>query len=474
MFKELKAFLAFMRPAFSRRATYGWFVIVFVGFLVRSDTFGVSSIIRALMLTPESYSCLLHFFHSTAWNVRGLMTAWWKWLLLRDIAYRFGDRLVLVGDHTKTPKDGRKMPAVTTLHQNSETSAKPSFFRGHHWGCIGMLVRAGEKFFATPLWANIQEGLGKVADSKDAKQSKTIRIVNMAQQVARVMGHPAYLVLDAYFSVGPVFQAAGRELCGCENLLHILTRAKKNVVAYLPPPSGKKRKRGRPRKYGKKLQLMKLFDSKAKAYRFRKAEARLYDRRERIGYLTLDLLWKPTKGMLRFIMVESSRGRMVLISSDLKLDPIAAVEMYCRRVTIETLFDTLKNTMGAMGYHFWSQYLSPASRRPQKNTSKQQSSSNPIQTQNTLAAIEKFVNVQLLVLGMLQLIAKAYPAQVKAKANCWLRTITANVPSEFVTRTALTKIIKNNLYSFGKDWITQLIRQKQKYQKNKGLYKDVA
>jgi hypothetical protein len=474
MFKELNAFLAFMRPAFSRRATYHWFVIVFVGFLVRSDTFGVSSIVRALMLTPQSYTCLLHFFHSTAWNVNGLMAAWWKWLLLWDVACRFGDRLVLVGDHTKTPKDGRKMPAVTTLHQNSETSSKPSFFRGHHWGCIGMLVRAGDRFFATPLWANIQEGLGKIAENKDAQQSKTIRIVNMAQQVARMMGHPAYLVLDAYFAVGPVFKVAARELCSGVNLVHILTRAKKNVVAYIPAPSGKKRKHGRPRKYGKKLKLMKLFDSQAQAYKFRKAEALVYNQQERIGYLTLDLLWKPTKGMLRFILVESSRGRMVLISSDLKLNPVTAVEMYCHRVTIETLFDTLKNNLGAMGYHFWSQYLRPASRRPKKNAQQHQSSSNPVQTRNTLAAIEKFVNVQLLVLGMLQLIAKAYPAQVKAKASCWLRTVTANTPSEFVTRTALTKTIRINLYSFGKDWITQLIRQKQNSPKNKGLYKDVA
>ena len=53
-----------------------------------------------------------------------------------------------------------------------------------------------------------------------------------------------------------------------------------------------------------------------------------------------------------------------------------------------------------------------------------------MQTQNTLAAIEKFVNVQLLVLGMLQLIAK--------------------------------------------DWITQLIRQKQKSRKNKGIDKKAA
>jgi len=474
MHEELRRFLAYMKSAFSRQATHGWFVIVFVGFLVRTDTFGVSSIVRVLMLAPENYTCLLQFFHSTAWTVESVMTAWWDWLAARDVAYRQGGRLVLVGDHTKTPKDGRKMPAVTTLHQNSETSAKPTFFRGHHWGCIGMLVQACDKFFAIGLWANIQEGLGKIANTKDAKQPKTIRIVHMAQQATRAMGEKAYLVLDAYFAVGPVFQAAAEKCESDSHLVHVLTRAKKNVVAYLPAMSPKKRKRGRPRKYGKKLKLMKLFDSKAKAYQFQTARVMVYDRPERVRYLGLNLLWKPTKGMLRFILVESSRGRMILISSDPKLASRTAIELYCRRVTIETMFDTLKNTLGAMAYHFWSQYLDPASRRPKKNDQPNRYSEDINKTRNTLAAIEKFVNVQLLVLGMLQLIAKAYPAQVKAKANCWLRTVSTNTPSEFVTRIALSIIIKSNLYSFGKDWITQLIRQKQNSPLNTGGYEDAA
>ena len=165
---------------------------------------------------------------------------------------------------------------------------------------------------------------------------------------------------------------------------------------------------------------------------------------------------------------------MILISSDLMLDPIAAIELYCRRVTIETLFDTLKNTLGGMGYHFWSQYLNPASRRPKKNARQRQGSSNVVQTRNTLAAIEKFVNVLLLVLGMLQLTAKAYPTRVKAKASCWLRTVTSSTPSEFVTRTALIKTVKSNLYGLGKDWITQSIRRKQKSPKNRGACKNAA
>ena len=64
--------------------------------------------------------------------------------------------------------------------------------------------------------------------------------------------------------------------------------------------------------------------------------------------------------------------------------------------------------------------------------------------------------------------------KIKSKANCWLRTVTANTPSEFVTRTALAKVLKKNLYDFAKDWITQLIRQKQKPCNNKGVDEKVA
>ncbi len=475
MLEELKRFLVFMRPAFSRRATYYWFVVVFVGFILRTDHFGVSSIIRALTLAPESYTCLLHFFHSPAWDVEGIMSIWWQWLVKKNVAHCINDRLVLVGDHTKTPKDGRKMPAVSTLHQDSETGSKPSYFRGHHWGCIGILVRTCDKYFAVPLWANIQEGLTALAGSDEKRHlPKTVQIVEMARRTALAMKKESYLVLDAYFSVGPVFLAAAERLNGVSNFVHILTRAKKNIVAYGKPPKKDPRKRGPAKKYGKKLKLMTLFDSKAKCYTFQTIEADIYGHGENIRFLVLDLLWKPVKGMLRFILVETSRGRIILITSDFNLDAVIAIQLYCRRVTIETMFDTLKNTLGAMAYHFWSQYMARASRKPKKNKVRKQESSNLAKTNNTLYAIEKFVNVQLLVLGTLQLIAKQFPAQVKNKANCWLRTVSSNTPSEFVTRTALANILRNNLYGFGKDWITLLIQRNQKESKHNGSTKKVA
>jgi hypothetical protein len=456
MQEELNRLLRAMRPAFSRQATYGWFVLVCVGFLLRQDDFGVSSLVRALALPAVAYHGLLHFFHSSAWSVADLMPLWWRWLAQLKLAYRRNDRIVLAGDHTKTPKDGRRMPAVATLHQDSETASKPSFFRGHHWGAVALVIQARAKFFAAPLWASIHEGTEAIAESKPPP--KTVRLVHMAQRAARAMGSAAYLVLDAYFAVGPVFTTAAQERLGARPLVQILTRAKKTFVAHPPVIAPAKKKRGRPRRYGEKLKLMQIFDAPASA--FQAAEANVYGRTETIRYLVLDLFWRPIKGLVRFIFVESSRGRMILMSSDLNLAPVVAVELFCRRVSIETMFDFLKNLLGGLAYHFWSRYLEPASRRPKKNSAPQ-ASSRPAQTRITLAAIEKFVNLQFLVLGTLQIIAARFPAEVVRQSHCWLRTVSSQTPSEFVTRLALSQMLRANLSALRPDWITQLIRRAQ-------------
>jgi len=472
MLQYLIQFLAAMRPAFRREAAYAWFVVVFVGLVVRTDNLGVTSIVRALALGPECYTSLLNFFRSSAWQAGGLMQRWWAWLMQHELHCRANGRLVLLGDHTKTPKDGRKIPAVTTLHQDSETASKPTFFRGHHWGCVALLLESAGKCFAAPLEARIHEGLELFEESDGKPLPKTVRIVQMARQVVEHVGETAYLVLDAYFAVGSVLMTAAEELNGIGNPIHILTRAKKNAVAYLHAPKKSKGKHGPQKQYGKKLKLMKLFNSRP--HQFQTAEVTLYGKHEVIHYLVLNLLWKPVQGEVRFILVQSSRGRIVLMSSDLELDPLLAVELYSRRVTIEVLFDTLKNTQGAMGYHFWSQNLRPASRRPRRNDDQLRDTSNIDNTRKTLGAIEKFVNLHLLVIGVLQLMAMKIPDEVKAHARCWLRTVTSTTPSEFVTRAALANLLKANLSGLAQDPITHIIREKQESYPNMWHHQDAA
>jgi hypothetical protein len=274
------------------------------------------------------------------------------------------------------------------------------------------------------------------------------------------------------YAVGSVFNAAAEELKGMRNPIHILTRAKKNVTAYLRAPKKRKGTRGPQKQYGKKLKLMKLFDSRP--HHFQTDEVTLYGKQEKVRYLVLNLLWKPVKGEIRFILVESSRGRIVLMTSDLDMDPLLALELYGRRVTIEVLFDTLKNTQGGMGYHFWSQSLSPASRRPRRNDDQIRDTANIENTRKTLGAIEKFVNLQLLVIGILQLMAINMRDEVNEKARCWLRTVSSSTPSEFVTRNAIMNLIRRNLSGLGENLITRAIREKQKSYPNMWHQEDAA
>jgi len=333
------------------------------------------------------------------------------------------------------------------LHQDSETSSKPSYFRGHFWGCLALLGEAPAKSFALPLWAEIHP--------EASPDSRATRMVREAGRISARLQESAFLVLDAFFAVGPVFKTAAQ----FGGQLHILTRAKKNIVAFQPPGARKRKQHGRPKVYGKKLKLFKLFDSRAR--KFQTTEAIIYRRKETVRYLTLDLIWKPVRGVLRFFLIETSRGQIILMSSELNMEVMVALRLYTARVSIESLFASLNNLLGGLAYHFWSKYLAPTSRRPIKSSANLPASSRPRQTNITLEAIHKFVATQLIVLGTLQLLAAHHADDIRQHAHCWLRTPCGDVPSEFVTRAALINMLRDNINAFAKKRITRFILRRQ-------------
>src|SRR5438128_3339613 len=122
-----------LRPACSRTRTFLWLVLVLAALCLRPDLAGVTSLVRSLGLSDASYYCLLHFFHSPALNLERLTQLWRQTLqqLFRRCLVRVNGRPVVLVDGLKRPKEGRKMPAVKSLHQESRCNAKASFIMGH-------------------------------------------------------------------------------------------------------------------------------------------------------------------------------------------------------------------------------------------------------------------------------------------------------------------------------------------------------
>ena len=111
--------------SFSRKAAFHWFAAITIGLMLRPDQLGVTSVIRDLALSPDCYESMLHFFRTSSWSLEGIRNRWLSAVRKYAPLYRKGGLHILVGDGVKQSKEGRRMPRVKKLFQESENSAKP-------------------------------------------------------------------------------------------------------------------------------------------------------------------------------------------------------------------------------------------------------------------------------------------------------------------------------------------------------------
>lgn len=482
MSEFLVGYLWEFQSVFTRRAAFAWFVVVFTGLALRTDWLGVTSIVRALELSPALYPHLLHFFHATSWKGEDLLPRCVRWLGRIGLIVLRNGRVVILGDESKVPQEGRRMPSVKTLRQTSETSSKPSFFRGHEWGFLGVLIGVGCKYFCAPAWALLSDDkpnpeTGKSRSKRGGKSKKkkkegndeprTAGIVKEASKLAFLLGLPAYLVLDAFYAAGTVFVAAAEM-----GNIFIVTRAKCNCVARIPAePASEKRGKGRPRQFGGSVKVNSMYVSETKQFETRRAK--VYGRDEEVRILAKLLNWKVAGSLVLFVLAETSRGRITLMCSDLNADPIDVLELYCHRSLIEVMFDNIKNLLGLMEYRFWSKHLEPQTRRPAKNGVLRESK-NQRATDQTLAAISNFLHIGLVLLVFLQALSCKFGVSVTKEADCWLRTPPGSVPSVFIAKIAVGGILRRILSGSASNPIAEIIQTKMKSKAGEERLEDAA
>ena len=117
----------YLRPACRRSHTFLWMVLVLMGLCCRLDLAGVTSYVRLLGLRPEAYHRFLHLFHSKGLDLDRLTGCWVRLCLMLFQPLLAGTRMVCLADGIKAPKEGRRMPAVKMLHQQSASNSKPEY-----------------------------------------------------------------------------------------------------------------------------------------------------------------------------------------------------------------------------------------------------------------------------------------------------------------------------------------------------------
>ena len=241
-------------------------------------------------------------------------------------------------------------------------------------------------------------------------------------------------------------------------LVTLIIRAKKNYVAYYKAPKPQKGKKGRRPIYGEKVKLMDLFDQ---LHRFSKENCEVYDKIEEVSIMALNLMWKPTGCMIRFVFAVTSRGPIVLMCSDLGQDPLIALQLYCIRTRVETMFDMLKNLIGAFNYRFWSKHLPQHSRKPKKNKDLKQPCPQAFpKVELCWQAYERFAMLGSIALGLLQIISLKDTDYIWSHFDVYLRTRSRHLPSERTVKHVVARLLINNLLAFAPTAIMREIRKR--------------
>lgn len=426
-----------IRPAFSRASTFMWFTVCVAGLSVRDDNLGVTSIVRALSLKPVHYQNLLNCCHSRAIKLDVLYRLWMRSVLKlfdRQLE-RVNNRIVLVADGKKIAKSGKKMPGVKKLHQESDDNTKPSYIMGHSTQCVGILAWANQSCLCVPLIMRIHEGL--IFSNRD---NRTL-LDKLLQAIGRMdLDEKFYLVADAYYASGKLI----KHLVKSDN--HLITRAKINFVAYHSAPKSQgRRKRGRPKLYGRKIKIRNLFNS---ALKIEKIPSPIYNEQSvTLKVRTINLLWKPLAGQVKFVLVEHPvRGNVVLMCSDLTLSATQIIRLYGLRFKIELSFKQASQVIGSYGYHFWMADMKPTKRFEGNRYMHRESEEYRYAVKRKVHAYHVFLMMGVIAQGLMQLLSVRYANEVWQEFGSWLRTIRRGVaPSELVVSLALRNTLREFL-----------------------------
>ena len=184
----------------------------------------------------------------------------------------------------------------------------------------------------------------KAKDIKDvglsfkSKTEQAVELSKWAYHCCKSLGKKLWIVTDGGFTrasfLKPVVQTGAV----------IITRLRKDAALYAELKQPKKRKRGRPRKYGKRMKLQNVIRSSGGWF---KVKAFLYGKKEVKDVKLFKALYKPAGCLVKVLVVREGKDCFrAFLCTDLSASAVEILEAVADRYAIEQNFSDIKEIEG--------------------------------------------------------------------------------------------------------------------------------
>ena len=320
---------------------YQRFVTLMTGWVLCIGKHTVTGVMRAAGVVGErEHSGYHRFFSRGAWEPERVGLALME-AVLKLIPS--GTRVVLSLDDTLARHTGKHISSAG-MHRDPLLSCatRPFWHFSHNWIVLAVVVPFPKwgKALSLPVLVRlyrtkkVNEALGRPHTKLTELASEMLTVVSKKCPKCQFL-----VVADNNYMNRSIVRRLPPNIA-------LLSRGRMDAALYAPPPPYRGKRR--PRVRGEKLASPR---TRAETQTWRYVKADVYGRRTSLKVQVFDALWYVVgyQRKMRFVVIRGWPGHDnddVLATTDLTMTARQAVELYCRRWSLEETFGWVKSSLG--------------------------------------------------------------------------------------------------------------------------------
>ena len=318
----LERILTDFRHLFNQQ-NFSLFQALIFGFIGNPTGAGTLTSLYQSSRSERRYWSFVKFLSRGKWDADAVARC-----LIKRLQQQF-EAWVYVYDTTKALKTGKSQWGLHFFRNFSYQKHRVNqskFHFGHEFGALGLLCETATHWFLFPVWV-------KLISPQTLRDKSDAVLKRICSKIPRGL-----ILCDRGFARRKVFTMA------LELGHHLLCRAKSNAVFYRLPKPAKRRGRGRPKKYGDRLEIRRL----------RYTLIDIAGQRDSIASKVVRTKMCPVEVRLVVIRTRPKASKpyryFCVFTTDLTLEIPKIVEYYRQRWQIETAFRDAKQHFGFDAY----------------------------------------------------------------------------------------------------------------------------